>query len=842
MSLRSLLRNRRLWVALAALVLLVRAGLPLVVERLIESQASEALRLPVQLGDVDLWLVLGGVQLEDLRVGRKGTSLDTATIVPEAALLVLGKVYVRVAWLDLLRGRIRLREVELAEPTLRVEREPDGRIAPLPEAPPEPAAPAEAEEGGAVPIAIDQFALRGAKLMLANERKGERDLLTFGLEELTLGDFALDKTGISLGSVGIRRPTLKVQRELALGRPAPAAALAAAPTTVAPPAPTAPPAATTASPDYRIRRIAIERAEFGLLMEQTELDVVLALDAENATLARDETFPVRLSLEIAGGRIDLEGKTGIDPIVFEGTLRWSDLALPPLLAPLSPGPTDWLRAATCRGDLRIALRLAPLTDAAHSAVALSGTIALEGADLGDPREELAVAWKTLQVDLDETRIPLAPEAGAPQIALRALVWDEPALRFTLPATSLAELSAGAEAPAEPAPPAATEPQPPAPPPSISIASLEVRAGRADFVDRSVQPEYRGELRGVAVGARAVRWPERDVQDLRVRWVGPDAATLDLRGALVAGTGEIRVELAKLAIPGFNPYATSLAGLEIAGGDFNLDTRVRARADTFTTKSEIVIHGLGVGSGGSGVLPGVGLPLNLVLALLRDPSGDITLSVPVDVDEGGARAGMGAIVLSALRAALVGAMSSPLKALGSVTDLAGLTDGGAAEMGIPPLEAIPGEAALTDAAAGRLEQIAGLLASRPVLALVLRGRAGEPDRLPIAEEMLREAIARDKEPSLPDSSFFQRRRLRAALEERARGVDDELSAEDRSALERWIASVPVPPERLRALAASRADALRTRLAEEYAVDPARLPPGEPQDGDPAVTLELTAAGL
>jgi hypothetical protein len=847
----ALLRDRRLWLALAALVLAVRAGLPLLVERVIESQASQALRLPVRLGDVDFWLVLGGVELEDLRVGRKGSALDLAEIAPEASLFTLRRAYVRLGWLDLLRGRIRLRELALDEPTARVEREPDGRIAPLPEAPPEPqpAPQPAAEEGGAMPLAIDQLALRTAKLMVAHEVKGERDLLTFALEELTLGDFALDEKGISLGAVGIRRPSVRVQRQLALGGPAPAAA--PRPAAPAPPTAPAPASARSAKPaqqaqEYRVQRISIERAAFALEMEQSQLDVALGLDAENVTMARDQTFPVRVTLELAGGKIEVDGKTGIDPIVFDGTLRWADLALPPLLAPLSPGPTDWLRAATSRGDLRLAVRLAPLTDAVNSALTVSGTAVLAGVDAGDPRQELGVAWKSLQVDLDETRIPLAPEAGAAKFALRAVVLDEPAFRFTLPATSLAELG-GSEAPAEPAagaPPPAPEPtSPAAAEPSISVASLELRAGRADFIDRSVTPEYTGALRGIAVSARDFRWPERDVKDLRVRWVGPDAATLDVRGALAGGTGEIRLALARLAVPGFNPYATSLAGLEITSGDFNLETRIGARKTTFQTRSQITIHDMGVGSGGSGMVPGVGLPINVVLALLRDPRGDISLSVPVDVDEGGARAGLGSIVLSALRATLIGAVSSPLKALGSVADLGALAVGErAAEPGIPPLEATPGKPELTESAAERLPQLASVLEARPILAFVLRGRAGEPDRLPVAEDLLREAIARDEEPPLPDSSFFQRRRLRSALEERARGETPELSDEDRAALERWIASVTVPRERLLALARSRAETLLARMAAEHGVAATRLPLGEPGEGEPGVTLELTAAAL
>ena len=58
-----------------------------------------------------------------------------------------------------------------------------------------------------------------------------------------------------------------------------------------------------------------------------------------------------------------------------------------------------------------------------------------------------------------------------------------------------------------------------------------------------------------------------------------------------------------------------------------------------------------------------MPLDLALALLRDPQGDIALPIPIEYGAQGASANIGTILLGALRAAITGAVTSPIKALG-----------------------------------------------------------------------------------------------------------------------------------------------------------------------------------
>ena len=116
-----MLRGWRRWLAIAAgLVVALRAALPFALEQLAERQGSAALGVPLRVGDVDLSLVTGGVAIEELRVGNRALPIDIPEIDPAAAFLSLDRVWARISWLDLLRGRIHLRELELDAPKVLV--------------------------------------------------------------------------------------------------------------------------------------------------------------------------------------------------------------------------------------------------------------------------------------------------------------------------------------------------------------------------------------------------------------------------------------------------------------------------------------------------------------------------------------------------------------------------------------------------------------------------------------------------------------------------------------------------------------------------------------------------
>jgi hypothetical protein len=326
------------------------------------------------------------------------------------------------------------------------------------------------------------------------------------------------------------------------------------------------------------------------------------------------------------------------------------------------------------------------------------------------------------------------------------------------------------------------------------------------------------VRDLSVDVAGVKLPERTVENLRVRGIAPERAPFDLRASLPGARGTLSFKLERLPLAQFSPYASKAADLRIPKGELTLDTKAKLTNAGAAGKvdTQVVVHELAI-QGGPKAISVAGMPLDLALALLRDPEGDIELPIPLEYGAKGASAGIGTILLGALRAAITGAVTSPIKAMGML-----LPEGGNAEISFAPIAFAAGDATAPPDAGEKLAPLASLLAQRPGLGLGLVGHAGPDDRLALAERILIERVAADQGlPSLEDAGFFARRRVQGALEDRGRGEAGALEPEDQALLGRYLEATTVPAERYTDLARRRAEAVRDVLATSHRLAPARL---------------------
>jgi hypothetical protein len=461
---------------------------------------------------------------------------------------------------------------------------------------------------------------------------------------------------------------------------------------------------------------------------------------------------------------------------------------------------------------------------------------LELANPGDV-EEVVLAWKRLSIVLREAVVPLAAEGVEPiRATLEKVLLVEPRMLYTSPAESLDTLLAGSVASEEEAPAAEQgSGEDAAPTPfELHVDLVEVVDGDARFVDRAV--DYRGHVRDLDVVLEGLSWPALELASARVTARPPKGNRLSLSGSLEGRSGALELELEKLALPPLNAYSQP-AGYRLSSGNVSLHTKLSGDGAVLDARNTIELHQLGV----EAIDPDdfrakFGMPLDLAVALLRDPTGKISLSVPVAIEEGATRIGLRSAIQSALRQALVGAAASPLKMAGFA--LSGLGVGGAAA---EPLASVPGHADLAKGQEDRLAAAAALLASRPGLGLTLRGQSGEQDLPRLAEETLIEQLSAGEDlPKIEDAGLLARRRVAGALRARGRGEPGELEEQDQALLTRYAAAVEVPSTKLAALAQRRAEAVRDALVTE-GVDAARLKLGEAiASGDPGVLLELQSA--
>jgi hypothetical protein len=805
----------------------LRAALPWVLAGVLESQATAALGRVVQIGDLDLGLLGGGAVARDLVVGPlfEGDQ-PPAALDPESAHFRAASVQVAWSWAALLRREFRIRHAALVSPRLVALRDAEGRLVPVLR--PTEGSPEPEEQGGMWPLQLGTLRIDDLHLIFVDREMRERRPLELRMARLELADLVLRGEQIRLGVVALSEPTLRVRRDLDVE-----ALLAGAPEEESPAVPAAQPAETSASPALRVEEVSLQGATLTLLGEEGEAEARLDLRARNVTHARDVRFPLELTLGFEDGVISVNGRMGLVPLAFEGDVSLENLPLAGLARAAGAALPLRVASGTASGSLR-ADALLPLErpEAVPARVDLSGRIAVDGFEASDPARGVELAWSGLELLLEELALRPARPGGPPErpsASLSELRLRQPVLRVTRSAPVAAEPTASAAA-AAPGPPAAPESDH-APLP-VRIALLEVEDGQLEFVDETVKPRHRSQLRELALHAEGLRWPERDVGVLSLAGRGSGESRLAVEAALRGGAGRLDLDLERVALPPFSPYTAREIGYWIEKGAASLHAECGIRGSGYEIEGDLSLRRFGV----SELTPGIfekqfGLPLDLALALLRDPKGRIELPIATSVARGKGDVDVAAIVVSALRQALVGALATPLKGVGLV-----LHRGDAGEEGayFEPLSAAPGVGSVEIADARGFVEI---LEARPGVALRLRGRAGPRDQTALAARILVETASAGEELPSVDAGFLRKRRLRGALEARARGEATGLGAEDAALLDRWLEGVKVPAARRKALARARAESVREALIRDHGVDPARVEIGKALEGEPGVRVEL-----
>jgi len=606
---------------------------------------------------------------------------------------------------------------------------------------------------------------------------------------------------------------------------------------------------------WLVRRLRLDDGHVEVLQPETPLAVGVTLAARN--LAGDATEPghIDLTLGVGSGTVHLVGALRVAPPAFGGTLAIEHLALPELVGAAAVVPPHVLETATLATDLQVSAGLDPTGAAADSGAArVSGRIGLDGLRVvgADPKA-FAAGWKLLDVPIDEVLVPgvlpgvpPAPTPAPVTVTLGAVRLEDPYVQLTRTADGL--VLPPLKPDAAPAPPS-----PPSPPPQTAAPARQVTATVGSFVlvrgwvgvlDRTVKPFFSTQLNPLDIEVHDVHSPGPTIGRLKLSAVGSQQGKLELSGSLGTGTGTLQVKGTRLALAPFNPYVTSFSSYSLAKGTLSVTSNVKLAGDRYDTNTDLALHDLALqGAAGDSLFQQqFGIPLTTALALLRDLNGDIKLGIPVTVDKSGMQVDLGTIVLGALKSALLGAITSPLKLLGAVAG-----GGGQGEALEPaPLPSLPGRPDFAPDATEPLRQLAELVASRPALGLQLTGQASADDARWLREQALRAKLAAPglvgSIASLPERAA--RKRVLDALTARAADKPGDLSAEDAKRLDEWVAALPAPSsEELTRLARARGERAVAVLGNDYGIDPKRLTARDPKvdasGGKPGVLVGLGA---
>jgi hypothetical protein len=364
---------------------------------------------------------------------------------------------------------------------------------------------------------------------------------------------------------------------------------------------------------------------------------------------------------------------------------------------------------------------------------------------------------------------------------------------------------------------------------VQVAALRVTRGDVDFTDHAVEPDFSTRLTPIEIDARNIKFPGPQAKPLNVDITSTEQGKITVRGDITPDASTVTLKIDELALVPFNPYATTYSSYSIADGALSLETKASARGSKFDIKNKITLHQFDLGGTGdeADFEKNFGISLTMALALLRDIQGNIGLGVPVQFDSAGkAKVNVTAIVRSALRQAITGAITSPLKMLGAVAG------GKGAPVAPAPVAFRLGRAEPTKKGAQSAERLADFLGTRPGMGVELSTAATADDARWLHEQTLRAEWG--SEGAFRRSLAFvtsrgPRQRIRAYLEARASGEKKpKLSAEDTAQLDEWLAERPAPtPEELQALADSRLAAVE-KVLQAKKIDAARISRGKPPE--------------
>lgn len=827
-------RLQTIAIAMVGALVLGRIALPFALGWAIPRIAADQ-NLSAEIGNIDLGLIRGEVTLDDLILDlpRDETNADipltTSTQTDDAPpIFGLGQLHVAFEWTDLLFGRLHITDLSLSEPTIRLTQLADGSLK-LPAfgdsgdsgdprieseyseidtpAPDDLVTESQAGDSNDAWIFIlDRFELNDTDIALRSEVV-EQEVVRLGAERLGFDALRIGPDGIGLGGIDLDHPELFVERTWLLGlSQSPAESETKPENSPTPPG---------EMPSVQLSHVKIDRAEFTVHTEEGPVAVALQLDVANVSTNLGDTFPIDVGVEIDAAKIGLDGRLGLNPALFEGKIEWQNLSVPPFLLLAYPKLVPWLASCNAKGELHVSFH--SVAENGPAGLIVSGTSNVSEMSFKHPStSELAVEWNSLDIEIREVFVPLEPTAELQtRVEVSRVALSSPRIVYTNPPDALDELlDALAGEPAE-SPDDTTgnetatidEETPLAP--VVTIEELEVTDATIRYVDRSVKPTHETKIHQLRVALDSLATiPAPGVNKVSIDGLIQSAGSFKLRGHLPGGQGELHFSLSQLDLVSYNSLARAV-GWGIETGTTSLDTTIVVAGESFKTKNKIVLHDLDVApEDESGFSSRFGMSVDLILALLRDPSGDIPLSVPVTVDDEGAGVEIGPIVLSAVRNAIQGAIASPLKMLGMLVPKSGESADALTSLPFPP-----GDAEVAPDTRSQLESIVEFIDSRPMLSLTLRGHWSPEDRLPTAMKILEEkVVSGDDFPKVEDTSFFSRRRVAAALSARARSEPYELSSSDAALLERYVTAQEVTEERLRALADSRSASIQAALVE------------------------------
>ena len=378
---------------------------------------------------------------------------------------------------------------------------------------------------------------------------------------------------------------------------------------------------------------------------------------------------------------------------------------------------------------------------------------------------------------------------------------------------------------------------------VEIDRLTVQDGEARFIDRTTSPFYSEEVTQLALTVEGLSNASGERARVSAQGIVGAGAAVDLRGEVDAfGPNlflEVSGEMHDFDVPRVNPYARRLLDWIAESGRLTTRVHYRVTGDRLEATNDLAVERLDVARVGSGgeAEDRIGLPLGLVVALLKDASGDIHLSVPVNGKIDSPEFSLGEAVLTAVKNVIVKLITAPFRLIGRVFT----QDDNIEELKIDPLRFDPGSSVVSPTLERQLQRVADFLRASPFIGLSLKPLVSSSDlaslRAQAVTARIQEVQRAQRLPDFPSAAarVFQDRYPDRPVPKTVGGIIADLREDEQ-----------IPEETARRLAARRVAAARSALMTAAGIEPARLLedrtlPALGAEGDGRIEFGIRPAG-
>jgi hypothetical protein len=682
--------------------------------------------------------------------------------------------------------------------------------------------------------------------------------IAVGLKEVNLVSREVAIATVDIEGVDLKAVRDKQERIDLLGlaekpaSPDPLGSPSAAPrtATAAPPAAPGPPASPAkAEPEFKVTVEKVTLKAAATFTDESVSTPPTVLKVSNLAVQLDDVTwpnvrPINLAFSMnppGGGKIGAKGAVKIEPLDLTLTLNTRDAPIEPYRA-YFPFPSIFGGRFSSDSQNRVRITNGKLTALSRgNSWATDLTVKTADGQATPLRMErleingIDFGWPThARVAKVRLKAPAAEiDRGPDGINVQKLFTPNP-----VGSPSAAPPQAPAAAPAAPSSGAPAKTAGPLETMDLHFKEIALEDGYVRFLDRTTTPPFSEDISKLAVTVRDLSNKKSQRANLSMQaLIGGDSA-LDVRGELSAIGAPTYVDmvadLKKLALPTANPYVEGAIGWVIRRGELTTKLEYRIEEDKLDAKNDILVGNLKVSPAKETdeVKKRIGLPLGLIVALIKDGDGNVHVKVPISGTLSDKKFDFSDAIWTAVRNVLVNVLKAPFRAIGGLFTSG---DDKIEEIKVDPLVFAAGSSVLGPELERQAVRVADFMRRSPYVSLTLSSVTSPADVDTLKERAVAARLQKfQQEQGIADQATALRRYYQVIVKDAQLPV----SIDDQLLLLRRREPEPTGP--LAELRQRRLEVARERLTKAEGIPEARVQ-AEPAGGGAATTATPAPAG-